>query len=47
MTHDECEGGTEASVCLLDATRTGIYQASDMDVYTEGWSFLKSHALLR
>jgi poly(3-hydroxybutyrate) depolymerase len=41
LTHDECSGGTEASICRLDATHTGIYQATDMDVYVEGWSFLK------
>ena len=45
MTHDECEGGTEASICLLNATHTGIYQASDMDVYVEGWNFLKRYVL--
>jgi polyhydroxybutyrate depolymerase len=44
-THDECEGGTEASICQLDATHTGIYQATDMDVYVEGWSFLKKFHL--
>jgi hypothetical protein len=45
MTHDECEQGTEASICLLDATHTGIYQATDMDVYVEGWNFLKQFYL--
>ncbi len=45
LTHDECERGTEASICMLDATHTGIYQASEMDVYVEGWNFLKSYTL--
>ena len=44
-TLDECEGGTEVSICLLNATHTGIYQSTDMDVYTEGWKFLKSYTL--
>lgn len=45
LTHDQCMGGTEASICKLNATHTGIYQASDMDVYTEGWKFLKTFTL--
>jgi hypothetical protein len=45
LTHEQCEQGTEASICKLDATHTGIYQATDMDVYVEGWSFLKRHTL--
>jgi len=45
LTHDECKDDTEISICKLDATHTGIYQSTDMDVYVEGWNFLKKYHL--
>jgi poly(3-hydroxybutyrate) depolymerase len=41
LTHDKCKENTEASVCLLNTTHMGIYEATDMNVYQEGWKFLK------
>lgn len=40
-THDQCKEGTESTVCLLNTTHMGIYEAADMNVYKEGWNFLK------
>ncbi|MDD9971589.1 MAG: hypothetical protein OXR73_35430 [Myxococcales bacterium] len=39
-TNTGCAEGTEVSVCMVDATHTGIYNARDMDIYQETWKFL-------
>ncbi|MBN1654485.1 MAG: hypothetical protein JXA30_12005 [Deltaproteobacteria bacterium] len=41
LTHDQCEDNTEATVCRVNADHMGIYTAPDMNVYEEGWNFLK------
>lgn len=41
LTHDQCEDDTEATVCKVNADHMGIYTAPDMNVYQEGWNFLK------
>ncbi|MET0387412.1 MAG: hypothetical protein ABW321_15695 [Polyangiales bacterium] len=40
-THEQCAEGTEVSICMVDAQHTTIYTNPDIDIYADGWAFLK------
>jgi polyhydroxybutyrate depolymerase len=42
-TLDQCAEGTEVSICLVNAEHTTIYTNPDIDMYTEGWAYLKKY----
>lgn len=40
-TLDQCAEDTEVTICSVDAEHVTIYENPDLDVYTEGWEWLK------
>ncbi len=40
-TFDQCAEGTEVSICMVEAEHTTIYTNPDIDMYVDGWAFLK------
>lgn len=42
-TLDQCAEGTEVSICMVNAEHTTIYTNPDIDMYTEGWAYLKKY----
>ena len=42
-TLDQCKEGVEVTICEVNATHTGIYTNPDIDIYKEGWEYLKKY----
>ncbi|HKP55582.1 MAG TPA: hypothetical protein VJV78_02615 [Polyangiales bacterium] len=42
-TLDQCAEGTEVTICKVNAQHTTIYTNPDVDIYKEGWEFLKRY----
>ena len=42
-TLDQCAEGTEITICMVDAQHTTIYTNTDIDIYKDGWEFLKRY----